>query len=316
MSVIDVLVMVPCRPEQFALLEQRYRLHRYDLADSAGKTHILEQFASSIRAVITTHTGGFPEALLDRLPNVEIVAVASVGFDTVCIDACEKRSVAVTNTPDVLTDDVADMALMLLLNTVRRLLNGVDWIRSGRWQRQEVMPLNTSLTGKRVGIVGLGRIGKAIAHRCEAFGLLVCYYGRREQEAVTYAWYSDLTEMAENVDVMMVVVPGGIQTQGLISKKVLKALGKDGYFINVSRGSVVDEDALIEALESGDIKGAGLDVFANEPYVPARLLALDNVVLQPHCASATEETRGAMSQLVVDNLAAHFAGQALLTKVY
>lgn len=316
MSAIEVLVMVPCRPKQLALLDHRYCLHRYDLADDAGKEQILERFASSIRAVVTTHTGGFPEALLDRLPNVEIVAVTSVGVDTVCIDACAKRSVAVTNTPDVLTDDVADMALMLLLSTVRRLLNGVDWIRNGQWQRQNLMPLNTSLTGKRVGIVGLGRIGKAIASRCEAFGLSICYYGRRKQEAVTYSWYSDLTAMADNIDIMIVVVPGGAQTQGLITKHVLKALGKDGYFINVSRGSVVDEDALIEALESGDIKGAGLDVFANEPYVPERLLALENVVLQPHRASATEETRDAMSQLVVDNLAAHFAGKALLTSAY
>ena len=315
MSEIDVLVMVPCRPEQLKTLEQRYRLHRFDLADESGKEAMLLTHGAAIRAVVTTHTGGFTEALLDRLPNVEIVAVASVGYDTVCVDACAKRGIPVTNTPDVLTNDVADMALMLLLTTVRRLLNGVNWIQNGHWQSKGMMALNTSLTGKRVGIVGLGRIGKAIAVRCEAFGLQPCYYGRREQKDVSYPWFSDLEKLAEQVDVMIVAVPGGADTQGLIGKKVRLALGKQGYFINIARGSVVDENALIDVLVSGEIKGAGLDVFVDEPNVPEALLTLDNVVLQPHCASGTEETRSAMSQLVVDNLNAHFTGQSLLTPI-
>lgn len=315
MSKIDVLMVVPCRPEQQAELEARYQLHRYDLADVAGKEQMLAEHGEKIRAVITTHSGGFPESLLARLPNLEIVSVASVGYDTLCIDACAKRNIPVTNTPDVLTNDVADMALMLTLATVRRLLPGLDWIHSGKWQSQGMMSLNTSLTSKRVGIVGLGRIGKAIASRCEAFGLVPSYYGRRQYEDVSYPWYSDLKSLAENVDIMIVAVPGGADTKGMISKEVLLALGPKGYFINIARGSVVDEEALVEVLSKRQIKGAGLDVLVDEPNVPEALLTLDNVVLQPHCASGTEETRGAMSQLVVDNLAAHFAGKPLLTAI-
>jgi len=312
---IDLLVVWPNRPEQMKMLDETYRLHRYDLASAEDKEAMLREVGSKIRAVVTTHSGGFESSLLDRLPNLEIVASSSVGFDTLCVDACRARGIPVTNTPDVLTDDVADMAMLLLLATLRRLLPGVEWIKSGNWIDKGMMPLNTSLKGKKLGIAGLGRIGKAIARRAEASGIEVSYYGRRPQQDVTYRYYDDLVALARDVDILAPVVPGGPETEGLISREVLSALGPSGYFINISRGSVVDEAALVELLKQGALAGAGLDVFVDEPHVPAELLDMDNVVLQPHCASGTVETRGAMAQLVVDNLAAHFAGKPLLTPV-
>lgn len=313
---IDVLVVTPVRPAQMAVLEARYQLHRLDLlTDEAARDALLDQIGDQVRAVVTTGGGGFSEALLARLPALEIVACGSVGTDSLCVDACRARGVHVTNTPDVLTDDVADMAMMLVLTTVRRLLPGVDWIRQGHWVEQGMMALNTTLTGKRLGIAGLGRIGQAIATRAEAFGMEVSYYGRRPKPEVSYRYYDDLVAMARDVDILAPVVPGGAATEGLISREVLSALGAQGYFINIARGSVVDEPALVELLQQGQLAGAGLDVFAHEPQVPPALLSMPNVVLQPHCASGTIETRAAMAQLVVDNLAAYFADQPLLTPV-
>jgi lactate dehydrogenase-like 2-hydroxyacid dehydrogenase len=315
MDKIEVLVVWPNRPEQMKVLEQTYQLHRYDRAGPAEKRQMLEDVAPRIRAVATTHGGGFEESLLAQLPNLEIVSSSSVGLDTICVQACHARGIPVTNTPDVLTNDVADMALMLLLSTVRRLLPGVDWINSGAWVEKGMMPLNTSVTGKKLGIVGLGRIGKAIAARAEAFGMEVCYFGRKPQPDVAYPYYDDLLELAGDVDILLPAMPGGPETEGLVSRAVLAAIGPAGYFINISRGSVVDEGALVDLLLQGGLAGAGLDVFVDEPRVPEALLALDSVVLQPHCASGTVETRAAMAQLVVDNLAAHFAGRPLLTPV-
>ncbi len=316
MSKIDVLVVWPNRPEQMKILEETYQLHRYDQADEPGKEAMLDEVGERIRAVVTTHGGGgFPESLLARLPNLEIVCCSSVGLDTLCVDKCHEHGIPVTNTPDVLTDDVADMAMMLTLTTLRRFLPAVSWIQDGSWVEKGMMPLNTAIKGKKLGIVGLGRIGKAIAKRAEAFGMIVSYYSRSPKSDVDYVHYDDLVALAKDVDVLAPVVPGGADTQGMISREVLTALGPKGYFINVSRGSVVDEPAMVELLQQGSIAGAGLDVFVDEPNVPAPLLTMDNVVLQPHCASGTYETRGAMAQLVVDNLAAHFAGKPLLTAV-
>lgn len=313
MSKIDVLVVWPNRPEQMKQLAQDYHLHRYDLANVDEKAHMIDTIGDRIRAIITTHGGGLSADLVAKLPNLEIVCCSSVGVDTLCIDDCFARGIPVTHTPDVLTDDVADMAMMLTLTTLRRFLPAVDWIKSGAWVAQGMMPLNTSLKGKKVGIVGLGRIGKAIAKRAEVFGMEVCYYGRKAQADVNYPYYDSLLCMAKDVDILMPVVPGGPETEGLINRDVLQELGPQGYFINISRGSVVDEKALVELLQAKAIAGAGLDVFVDEPNVPEALLTMDHVVLQPHCASGTFETRGAMAQLVVDNLAAHFAGQPLLT---
>lgn len=311
MKKIDVLMVWPIQPEQVRQLEQTYRLHRLDLA--SDKEALLADTGDRIRAVVTTHTGGFPESLLQRLPALDIVACGSVGTDSLCIDACHRRGVVVTNTPDVLTEDVADLGMLLMLATVRRLLPGVDWIRQGHWQKQGMMSLSTSLTGKRLGIVGLGRIGRAVARRAEAFGMQVSYYGRRQQPEQPYPWYSDLVQLAAASDVLLLTVPGTAGTEKLVDARVLDALGPRGYLVNIARGSVVDEEALVDRLARRQLAGAGLDVFAHEPRVPVALLAMDHVVLQPHCGSATVETRGAMAQLVVDNLAAYFSGRPLLT---
>ncbi|TPE49019.1 2-hydroxyacid dehydrogenase [Maribrevibacterium harenarium] len=315
MKDIHVLVVWPIRPAQLAQLEQTYTAHRYDQATPAEKAAMIQQVGDRIRAVVTTHGGGFEKNLLDQLPNLEIVACASVGYDTLCVKDCQARGIPVTNTPDVLTDDVADMAMLLMLATLRRFLPAVDWIKQGDWVSKGMMPLNTAVRGKTLGIVGLGRIGKAIATRAEAFGMSVSYYNRSPKSDVPYRYYDDLHALANDVDVLMPMVPGGTDTQGLISRSVLEALGANGYFINVSRGSVVDETALVELLQQRAIAGAGLDVFTDEPNVPSALLELDNVALQPHCASGTFETRAAMAQLVLDNLEAHFSGKPLLTVI-
>ncbi|WP_417583795.1 2-hydroxyacid dehydrogenase [Nitrincola sp.] len=313
MNKIDVLVVWPNRPEQMKQLDETYHLHRLDQA--ADPDALLDAVGSRIRAVVTSHGGGFSADLLARLPNLEIVASSGVGIDSLCVEACRQRGIPVTHTPDVLNADVADMGMLLLLATLRRLLPGERWIREGHWRNQGMMPLNTSVQGKRLGIVGFGRIGKAVAVRAEAFGMQICYYGRHAQPQVAYPWYADLIQLAQDCDVLLLTVPANSETHRLINAEVLTALGPQGYLINIARGAVVDESALIEALQQGRIAGAGLDVFVEEPNVPDALLALDNVVLQPHCASGTVETRGAMAQLVVDNLAAHFSGRALLTPV-
>lgn len=313
MSQIDILVVWPNRPKQMLQLSNTYQLHRYDLASDAEKEAMLASVGHRIRAVVTSHGGGFSAELLQRLPNVEVVCSSSVGLDTLCVEACQARGIAVTHTPDVLTNDVADMAIMLILATLRRLIPAADWIKNGHWERQGMMPLNTTLTNKTLGLVGMGRIGKAIATRAQAIGLQVCYYARQAKPEMSFPFYGDLQKMAANVDILAPVVPGGAGTKHLIDRAVLAALKPTSYVINISRGSVIDETALVECLQQGNIAGAGLDVFDDEPHVPSPLLAMDNVVLQPHCASGTVETRDAMAQLVVDNLAAHFAGKPLLT---
>lgn len=308
-----VLVVGAIRPAQMAELEDLYILHRLDQATDSDV--LIANVGEKIEVVVTSNGVGFSRELLDRLPNLKLVSSQGVGTDGLCVEACKARGVQVANTPDVLNDDVADMALMLLLATVRRLLPGDRWVREGRWVRDGMMPLNRCIRGKRLGIAGFGRIGKAIAHRAEAFGLDIAYYGRRKQPEVDYPWYDDLQALARDVDILVVALPGGDPTYRLVGRLVLEALGPDGYLINIGRGSVVDEPALVEALSSGMLAGAGLDVFENEPNVPEELLQMDNVVLQPHCASGTEETRHAMAQLVVDNVAAYVAGRPLLTPV-
>lgn len=309
----DVLVVWPNRPEQMGILDERYTLHRLDL--SSDPHQLIQNIGSRVRAVVTSHGGGFPISLLEQLPSLEIVCSSGVGTDSLCIDACYARGIPVTHTPDVLNDDVADMGMMLLLATLRRLLPGERWIREGRWEREGMMPLNTSVSGKRLGIAGFGRIGKAVAVRAKAFGMQISYYGRSYQAEFDYPWYENLVDLARHSDVLLLTLPSTDETYHLVDADVLQALGPAGYLINIARGAVVHEDALVEALMNRQIAGAGLDVFEHEPRVPLVLQQLDNVVLQPHAASGTVETRGAMAQLVVDNLAAHFAGQELLTPV-
>jgi lactate dehydrogenase-like 2-hydroxyacid dehydrogenase len=252
---------------------------------------------------------------MTKFPKLEIISSFGVGYDHVDAKWAGEHGIVVTNTPDVLNEEVADTALGLLLCTVRELPQAERYLRAGKWVNGEEYRLTPSLRGRRAGVVGLGRIGKAIARRLEAFGLPVAYHGRNAQPGVAYRHYPDLIEMARDVDVLIVITPGGAATRHLINAKVLEALGPNGILINVSRGSVVDQDALIAALTARKILAAGLDVYAHEPHVPPELIAMDNVVLLPHVGSGSVSTRDAMNQLVIDNLIAWAAGKKPLTPV-
>ena len=293
-----------------------FTVHR--LQQAADREALLKQIAPDIRAICTgSHTGVKTDAaLMGHFPNLKIVGNFGVGYDTVDVAAAAKRGMIVTNTPDVLTEEVADTAIGLLLNTVREFYRAEKWLRDGRWTKEGDYRLTpASLRDRSVGIAGLGRIGKAIARRLEAFGVPVSYYGRKPQSGVPYRHYPDLVAMARDVDTLIVVTPGGAGTQNMINAAVLGALGTRGILINMARGSVVDEAALIDALKKGTILAAGLDVFVGEPDVNPALLELDNLTLFPHVGSASMHTRNAMGQLVVDNLVAFAEGKPPKTPV-
>ncbi|HEY8069689.1 MAG TPA: 2-hydroxyacid dehydrogenase [Burkholderiales bacterium] len=252
--------------------------------------------------------------LMDALPKLEIVSNFGVGVDQIDLDAAKKRNIIVTNTPDVLNDCVADCAMALVLNTLRKFPQSEAYLRSGFWPTRGPYPLTTSIGGKTLGILGLGRIGEAIAQRAQAFGMKIRYHNRNKK-SVPYAYDADPVALAKNSDVLMIVTPGGAGTAKLVNAKVLDALGPQGYVVNVARGSVVDELVLLRYLQEKKIAGAGLDVFEHEPKVPAEFYSLDNAVLFPHVASATAETRKAMGDLQVENLLLHFAGKPVKTRV-
>lgn len=255
-------------------------------------------------------------ALIDALPNLEIIGNFGVGYDAVDAKHAATKSVMVTNTPDVLTEEVADTTIGLLIDTVRELSKSQEFLRAGNWVKEGRYPLSKlSLRGRTVGIFGLGRIGKAVAHRIEAFGLPIAYHNRRKADDVTYDYYPSLLELAQAVDTLILVAPGGAETAKAINADVLKALGLEGVLINIGRGSVVDEDALATALINGTIAAAGLDVFADEPNVPQALLDAPNTVLLPHIGSASEKTRQGMADLVIDNLISWFDKGEALTPV-
>ena len=299
------------RPTQIAL-ENAYTVHK--LWEAQDRDAFLASVAEKVTAVSTTGSRGIDDATMGKLPKMKVIAHFGVGYDSVDVDAATRRGIVLTNTPDVLTEDVADIALALMLAAIRRLAQGDRYVRSGAWLKGP-MALAPSVQGKVVGIVGLGRIGKAIAKRCEAFNLTIAYTGRTRQAGVAYAYWPDALSLAREVDILIVAAPGGDSTRGLINRAVLEALGPEGTVVNIARGSLIDEPAMIEALKTGKLGAAGLDVFDKEPQVPAELLALDNVVVQPHVGSATHTTRLAMGQLVIDNLAAFFAGKPLVTPV-
>ncbi len=238
-----------------------------------------------------------------------------VGYDRVDVPAAIERGIPVTHTPDVLNDEVADLAIGLMLSVARRIPQADRYVRAGRWAAEGPMPLARKMSGARLGIVGLGRIGQAIAKRAAAFGMQIAYTGRTQRPGLPYPYHPSARALAANVDFLVVITPGGEGTRHLIDREVLRALGPRGFLVNVARGSVVDEQALVEALRAGEIAGAGLDVFAQEPEVPQALREMDNVVLTPHMASATHETRQAMADLALANLQAHFAGRPLLSPV-
>ena len=308
----DLIITGPMYPPTLAELEQTYNAHR--LWTAPDKEALLASMADKVTAVASSNSGGINGATMAKLPKLKTIAHFGVGYDTVDVEAARARKIAVTNTPDVLTDEVADLALGLLLAAVRRIPQGDKYVREGKWLKG-AMALTESIQGKTCGIVGMGRIGRAIARRVEAFGVKLAYQGPSKKSDLSWAYYSDPVELAKNSDLLIVACPGGEATRGLVSRAVIEAIGPKGTLVNIARGTVVDEPALLEALQTGKLGTAGLDVFADEPRVPEAFFALDNVVLQPHVASATHQTRKAMGQLVIDNLAAHFAGKPLVTPI-
>jgi hydroxypyruvate reductase len=303
----DLLLMSPMLDRTEQSLAALCEVHRLFAAEN--KDAFLDAVAPRIRAVATGGSLGLPRKLMDRLPALEIVAINGIGTDAVDLVEAKRRGVRVTTTPDVLTDDVADMAMCLLLAAFRRICEGDRFVREGRWPTAS-LPLARRVTGKRVGILGLGRIGRAIARRAESFNMPISYTDLHPVEGVTYRFVPHLLELAQGVDALVVAASGGAGSRNIVNEAVLNGLGSEGLLINVARGSVVDQPALISALAEGRLGGAGLDVFADEPRVPEALWRMEQVVLQPHRASATLETRGDMGDVLVANLAAHFAGQA------
>lgn len=295
-----------------APLEQAYALHR--LWAAADPQALIAEHAASIRAIATRGELGASAELIAQLPALELIACYGVGTDAIALGAARERGIRVTNTPDVLNGDVADLAVGLTLALLRRLPAGDAFVRAGTWGAGN-MALTTRLHGKRVGIAGLGRIGAVTARRLTGFDVELAYFSRTPKDAGGARHFAELQALAEWSDVLIVTLPGGEGTRGMIDAGVLQALGPQGWLVNVSRGSTVDEPALLHALENRAIAGAALDVFLNEPRIDPRFAALDNVLLQPHHGSGTFETRRAMGQLVRDNLAAHFNGQPLLTPV-
>ncbi|OCJ16362.1 hydroxyacid dehydrogenase [Rhizobium sp. AC44/96] len=312
MSKPEILLAGPYPEWDMVDLEDRYVVHR--LYEASDRDAYLKDVGANIRAIATRGELGASAELMQSLPKLEVVSVYGVGTDAVNLPHARENGIRVTNTPDVLSEDVADMALGLLLSAARLIPHGDAMVRSGLWGKT-AMPLVTRVSGKRVGVVGMGRIGQAIAQRAAAFGCDIRYFSRNPQTQVSFSHEPDLIALAKWSEFLVVIVPGGDATKNIINGKVLEALGPEGILINVSRGSTVDEDALIAALRNRAIKAAGLDVFLNEPTIDPRFLELDNVVLQPHHGSGTVETRRAMGQLVRDNLAAHFAGKSLPTPV-
>lgn len=310
--VVDILMTAAMPTSDPDAFDRRFCMHRLWMAPDPEA--MLAAVAGRIRGIAAGGKTRIDGPLMDRLPRLEIVASFGVGYERVDVDAAGARGIVVTNTPDVLTEEVADLALALLLSTVRRIPQADRFLRDGKWLVGR-FPLSPSLRGRTVGIVGLGRIGRAIAQRCVAFGVEVIYHGRRPVPDSGFRYYPTVLGLAAAADVLILSTPGDDSTRGLVDAAVLTALGPDGILINVARGSVVDQDALVAALRDRRILAAGLDVFADEPAVPDELIAMDNVVLTPHVGSSSVRTWHDMSQLVLDNLAAWFDGRGALTAV-
>ncbi|KAF5932091.1 hypothetical protein HYC85_028262 [Camellia sinensis] len=312
MDAIGVLMVCPMSPYLEQELESRFKLFRF--WNFPQKKEFLKVNSSSIRAVVGTAIAGADADLIESLPSLEIVANFSVGLDKVDLVKCKDKGIRVTNTPDVLTEDVADLAIGLILMTLRRVCECDRYVRSGLWKKGD-FKLTTKFSGKSVGIIGLGRIGLAIAKRAEAFGCPISYYSRSQKLDSKYKYFPSVIELASNCAILVVACPLTDETHHIINRKVIDALGPKGVLINIGRGPHVDEPELVSALIEGRLGGAGLDVFEHEPEVPEQLFGLDNVVLTPHVASATVETRKAMADLVIGNLEAHFSKKPLLTPV-
>ncbi len=304
LSVVKPNPLWPHLSSDFTLHE---RLHDTDAAAFAA-------VAPKIRAIAASGESKVPAELIAKLPALEVISVMGVGYDGVDVAAAKARGVMVTHTPDVLNDDVADLAMGLMLCAARQLPQADRHVREGRWL-QGPMPLARKMSGARLGIVGMGRIGQVIAKRAQGFDMQIAYTARSAKPGLSFEYFPDPASLAARSDFLVLITPGGAGTRHMIDAKVLAALGSKGILVNVARGSVVDEEALIDALERGSLGGAALDVFADEPRVPTRLLALPQVVVAPHIGSATQATRQAMADLAKANLEARFAGKPLLTPV-
>ena len=311
MSRPEILAAIKLWPVYMEMLREAYVVHdRTHIEDPARFTEV----APRIRGIAASGESKVTAELMAQLPALEMISVFGVGYDGVDVAAARARGIPVTNTPDVLTDDVADLGMALVLAIGRRIPQADKFVRAGQWPNGP-LPLSRKVSGARLGIVGLGRIGQAIARRAEGFGMSIAYTTRNQKADCAYPWYPSPEALAREVDFLVVITPGGAATRGLIDAKVLAALGPKGYLVNVARGTVVDQAALVHAVTAGVIAGAALDVFENEPNVPQELREHENVVLTPHMASGTWETRRAMARLAFDNLQAHFNGKPLLTPV-
>ena len=310
----DLVLVGPQKPVFLERLAPVFDIHPLNAAKDGDA--FFAHVADRVRAIAVTYSSEKVSAeFMSRLPKLEIVSSFGVGYDHVDAKWAGAHGIIVTNTPDVLNEEVADTALGLLLCTVREFPQAERYLRAGKWE-QKAYPLSpTTLRDRTVGMVGMGRIGRAIARRLDAFGVPVVYHSRRPQAGVAYRHYPDLVAMARDVDVLLVIVPGGAETRNMINAQVLEALGPNGILINIARGSVVDEPALIAALRDKKIRSAGLDVFVNEPKVPKELMEMDNVVLFPHLGSSSVYTRAQMDRLVIDNLLSWAAGKGPLTPV-
>jgi lactate dehydrogenase-like 2-hydroxyacid dehydrogenase len=305
----SILMTQPMVPSCISALHEHFQVH--DLARAADPDALVTEVGAGIRGIAG---GKVSAALMEKLPALEIIANSGVGYDSIDTVVAKGRGIRVTNTPDVLNDAVAEVTIGLMIALARRIPQADRFIREGGWLHRQY-PNFAELNGRTLGIVGLGRIGKEIARRAQAMKMRVVYNGRKHQPREPFSYYDDLLAMARDADWLVVIAPGSKQTDGLISRAALEALGPKGFLVSMARGSMVDQDALVEMLGSGALGGAALDVFRDEPNVPEALFAMENVVLSPHQGSKTVETRDAMGALVVANLRAHFSGEPLLTAV-
>lgn len=308
----EVLIAISVFPPTQERLENAYTCHR--LYEAANREAFLKECGPRVRAIATFSSAGADAKLIDALPKLEIISNFGVGVDAIDLEAARKRGVIVTNTPDVLNDCVADTAMALVLNTLRKFPQSEAYLRSGFWATRGPYPLTAALERKTLGVLGLGRIGEAIAKRALAFGMKIRYHSRSKKK-VPYPYDPDPVTLAKNSDVLLVATPGGAATSKIVGARVLDALGPRGYVVNIARGSVIDEPVLLRYLKEKRIAGAGLDVYANEPGMDPEWFSVENAVLFPHCGSSTVETRTAMGNLQVENLRLHFAGKPVLTRV-
>jgi lactate dehydrogenase-like 2-hydroxyacid dehydrogenase len=309
----DILQFMAMSSQLTSRLEPHFVLHQ--IADVSETGKLSEETRGKIRGIALSGGDRLDEASMALFPALEIVSCNGVGYDGIAAKTAAKRGVMVTHTPGVLNDEVANTAIALTLAVTRRIVALDRYVRQGRWEKEGNAPLTHGLAGKLVGIAGMGRIGRTIAEKLAVFHCEIAYFARGRRDDLAFRYYSDLREMARECDILIAIIPGGAATRNLVDASVIEALGPKGTLINVSRGSVVDEQALVDALRFGQLGAAGLDVFANEPQVPEALFEMENVVLLPHVGSATRETRKAMADLAVENLVSWFTNAKAITPV-